>query len=98
MNEISGVNRLLSFPFVLHRTPAVTTHPAARTVSPNARDFVELSELGSLLADLNDNTLPQLSRIVDIRSAIERGDYESDDKLERVIDRVFDELVAPERF
>ncbi|HEY3245471.1 MAG TPA: flagellar biosynthesis anti-sigma factor FlgM [Phycisphaerae bacterium] len=90
MNEISSVN-VVYRPLSRTATPAVADRPNQPAARPS--DYVELSDLGTLLsASLQDSPPLRVARIAEIRSAIQRGDYETEDKLNHVVDRLHELL------
>jgi hypothetical protein len=91
MNEISSVNAIYR-PLFAQASPAVAAPSTSSDALPG--DYLELSDLGSLLSSLNDSPASRVARIAEIRSSIERGDYETGDKLDTVVDRLYTLLTS----
>lgn len=87
--KIQGVNTVhapqaISGP---HRTAA----PAA-TNSLSEADQLDISPSGDLASRALDTSEIRADRVAQIRSAIEAGNYDSDDKLSLALDRLMDEI------
>lgn len=80
-------------PLNLARQPAriEQTSPQALTMAP--RDEVDISSVGKMLDDLNrTNSELRQERLAQIKTAIENGTYDTDEKLELALDRMFQQF------
>lgn len=59
--------------------------------SSDGADRVELSDMARLLAKMRDMPTVRQDRVDHVRSAIDRGLYESDDRLDLAIDKLIQE-------
>ncbi len=75
--------------------PAVQKQAPAQTSTPaRATDRVELSGVSHLLSSLKTNDV-RLDKVASIRSQIEAGTYETDDKLDAASDKLLDDVLEP---
>lgn len=65
--------------------------PADAASQPRASDRLELSGAGHLLKALKTNDV-RMDKVQDIKSQIENGTYESEQKLNVAVDRLLDDL------
>lgn len=93
MNDISSIPSV-SAPVFARAAVSVADHPETRFSAADG-DSLELSELGALLADLRPSTAPNAIRVGELRAAIQDGDYETPEKLARVVDRLHAWLTRP---
>ena len=92
LNGVNGVLRAVSVEYL--PAPASERFRAGAgtvVVDPQA-DEVELSELGTALARMNQTSGGRIGKIARIRAAIADGSYEIAPKLDKVVDRLLDEL------
>ncbi|MBI3096668.1 MAG: flagellar biosynthesis anti-sigma factor FlgM [Planctomycetes bacterium] len=76
--------------------PKRRTPPAAApdSVSRAGGDNVQISEVARLLSRLQSVPDVRSDRVAEVRAAIEKGDYETPDKIRTAVDRIFDDLVG----
>ncbi len=60
-------------------------------VSP-PRDDVQLSDAAKILARLEEVPEVRQDRVAEVRAAIERGDYVTDDKIRLAVERLLEEM------
>jgi len=65
--------------------------PASAQPAAGGADKVELSGVSHLLTSLKANDI-RLDKVASVKSQIEAGTYESDDKLDVAADRLLDDL------
>ena len=74
----------------------ITQQPIFKSIPPSAvpraTDRLELSGHSHLLAALRSNEV-RVDKVAVIKSQIEAGTYESDEKLNMAIDRMLDEII-----
>lgn len=63
---------------------------AAHSPIPSPRDELEISAAGQMLDRLSDSPEVRAERIAQIKEAIENGDYDTDEKLEAALERMFE--------
>jgi len=77
-------------------TLAASSHASAGSESaPSStalEDRVEISDLARVLQDAWDSAVVQQDKIDDIRAAISRGDYLTNEKLDVALDRALKDL------
>ena len=75
---------------------SLSQQPILRSISPSsvarATDRLELSGHSHLLTALRSNEV-RVDKVAVIKSQIEAGNYESDEKLDVAIDRMLDEMM-----
>ncbi len=76
--------------------PANTAAPAARETAVNRPQFptdeLQLSSAGKMLDQLSQNSDVRQERLARIKEAIENGTYDTDEKLEAALGKMFDSL------
>jgi negative regulator of flagellin synthesis FlgM len=87
-----------SIPGIGSSTPINNPNPGGSIKPPSSdnapaplTDRVELSGIGHLLSKLKSNDI-RADKVANVKSAINDGSYESDDKLNVAIDRLLDDL------
>ena len=90
MSSINGLGGNLPVQSTTTVTPKVATETAA-AARPSAADRLELSGVSHLFQALKTNDV-RLDKIATIKSQIEAGTYETDDKVDGAADRLLDEL------
>ena len=69
------------------------TAPAAGTASSTrGADQLDISPEAELLSRMRDIPDVRIDRVLQIRAAIESGQYETADKLDKALDRLLDEI------
>lgn len=58
------------------------------------QDQVEISEAAQLLSKMSELPAIRTDKVEQVRQAIQRGDYETPDKIAITADRIFQELTA----
>lgn len=76
--------------------PKRRTPPTAppNSVSPAGGDNVQISEVARLLSRLQSVPDVRSDRVAEVRAAIEKGSYDTPDKVKTAVDRIFDDLVG----
>ncbi len=95
--DVSGMGPVLGSGPVRSTIPAASTAPA-NPAAPNAaqspltspKDELEISAAGQMLDRLSESPEVRAERIAQIKEAIENGDYETDEKLEAALSRMFE--------
>ena len=59
-------------------------------------DRVEISEIGQMLSTLEPETDIRVEKVTEIREAILNGTYETPDKIDATVDRLWDILRQPD--
>ncbi len=90
MSNINGIGPTQNI------NPAQPTRPAAKTTAPaqdraTQTDRVELSNVNALLTKLKSNDV-RTDMVAQIKSQIDAGTYETDDKIDGAIDKLMDDL------
>src|SRR5687767_8223774 len=67
---------------------------AGESSQPAVVDQVEISEMAQMLSSLNDGHEIRTDKVASIREAIMNGTYETDEKLDYTVSRLFDVLTA----
>ncbi|MCZ6698768.1 MAG: flagellar biosynthesis anti-sigma factor FlgM [Planctomycetota bacterium] len=87
MNEISTLGGLANTAtlrdFLNDASPRSPQVP-----SPDGSDRIEISEWARFLSRLAELPDVRVEKVANVRSAIDRGDYESAERLDRAIDRL----------
>lgn len=91
MNEIDAVKGLASTA-TLREFADQALGPPPRTESPVATDRVEISDLATFLSRLSELPEDRARKIVDIRTAIAEGTYETPEKLDAALNRLLEQL------
>lgn len=94
INSVGGGNPIQSITNqpVQKSIPADATNPATSTPA-RASDRLELSGASALLQSLQNNNI-RTDKVASIKSQIEAGTYEDDDKLNVAVNKLLDELSA----
>ena len=88
INNINGANPLSKI-----APPATAKTPAASAAAPAKADRVEISgAVQGYLKVLKANDV-RTDKVADIKSRIEAGTYETDDKLDVAADKLLDDLL-----
>ena len=95
--DVSGMGPVQGSGPVRSAIPAASTAPA-NPAAPNAaqspltspRDELEISAAGQMLDRLSESPEVRAERIAQIKEAIENGDYDTDEKLEAALSRMFE--------
>lgn len=76
--------------------PATEAKPAAEASRPSGpqpvRDEVEISSAGRMMDSLSRSSEVRSERLAQIKAAIEAGTYETPEKLEAALDKMFREI------
>lgn len=64
----------------------------ARGVSPDGNDRIEISEWARFLSRLAELPDVRVEKVAQARKAIDRGDYETPDRLDHAINRLIEDL------
>ncbi|MBN1491232.1 MAG: flagellar biosynthesis anti-sigma factor FlgM [Phycisphaerae bacterium] len=89
MNEVGPINSVVQHE--VGRARAEARRGVAAMASPERDDRVEISSAARALSE-TDRADVRADKVAQIRAAIERGDYETDEKLDVTIDRLLSEL------
>ncbi len=81
------VQRLINNPI----QKSLPTDAAASATPPSAADKLELSGVTDIFQTLKQNNI-RADKVAQIKSQIESGTYESDDKLNAAVDKLLDDL------
>ncbi|HTU25377.1 MAG TPA: flagellar biosynthesis anti-sigma factor FlgM [Pirellulales bacterium] len=82
----------------LHGAQSINTPHSQRasetrsTAAPNQTDEVDLSPAAQLVGQVNDIPDIRQDRVAALKAAIANGTYETADKLNTAVDRLFDEI------
>lgn len=90
MNEVSPINTVV--PHEVGCARAEARQGVAKMASPERDDRVEISSAARALSEADTTSDVRTDKVAQIRAAIERGDYETDEKLDVTIDRLLSEL------
>lgn len=91
MNDVNGVTSLASSATLRE----FANQPFRRPDSSNNAvldDTVEISDLAAFLSRLSELPEDRARRIVSIRNAILDGSYDTDEKLDKATDKLFEEI------
>jgi|GEM_PF-2636854 len=86
---INNVGAFSSLP-PLGRSRRTSVGGAGSPSTSPVRDTVEFSSFGRALAEAASQSTFRLARVRAVRSEIQRGDYETPEKLHATIDRLLD--------
>ena len=75
--------------------PVPSDRKAAQT---DGQDQVEISEVARLLNKLAEMPEIRMEKVEQVRAAIARGDYETPDKIEAVVERLLEQFRLEELF
>ncbi|MFO1041146.1 MAG: flagellar biosynthesis anti-sigma factor FlgM [Planctomycetaceae bacterium] len=95
--DVSGIGSTQGSGPVRSTNSIGATGPAAATPSTQAqssitspKDELEISVAGQMLDRLSETPDVRAERLAQIKEAIENGDYDTDEKLEAALERMFD--------
>jgi len=88
---MTPINRVDASQPLYKAQPAAAPRGADAPASTRGRDRVELSGVKNFLAVLKANDV-RADKVAQVRSQIEAGTYETDDKLDVAADRLLDDL------
>lgn len=88
MSQVSPIQET-PIPQRVARGSGVSGPSAASGSAEAGQDQVEISAVARALSETTDI---RADKVAGIRAAIQRGDYLSDDKIERTIDRLLEEI------
>lgn len=74
----------------INRAPA--TQPAAQPDNSAGVDQLDISQEADFVSRIRELPDVRADRVADIRAAIESGTYETSDKLDFAVNRLFDEI------
>jgi flagellar biosynthesis anti-sigma factor FlgM len=92
MSEVAPINGGI-IPQRLGQSPPSGEQGVA-TMTPPAQDEVEISSVARALSLLESAPDVRIEKVAAVRAAIARGDYETDDKINRTIDRLMVDVYA----
>ena len=95
--DVSGIGSVPGSGPVRSAIPAAS-HPATNSVATTSapssvtspRDELEISTAGQMLDRLSDSPEVRAERIAQIKEAIENGEYDTDEKLDAALSRMFE--------
>lgn len=90
MNEIRSIDGAFAGLNPAHTTVAVAGSAASGAAV--AEDSVEISDLARVLQEAWDSAVVRQDRIDELRAAISRGDYVTNEKLDVAIERALNDL------
>ena len=91
--DVSGLGSVGGAGSVRSASPAnVTKSPEISTTSTTPKDELELSAAGQALDHLGDSPEVRAERLAQIKEAIDNGSYDTDEKLDVALSRMFDSL------
>ena len=68
------------------------SHPSAASSIESPRDQLEISSAGKMLDRLSETPEVRAERLANIKEAIENGAYDTDEKLEAALSKMFDSI------
>lgn len=89
--DVSGIGSVSGGSPIRGVTPTATTQPATAPIAV-PKDELEISSAGKMLDRLSEAPEVRAERIAQIKEAIENGAYDTDEKLEAALSRMFDSL------
>ena len=89
--DVSGIGSVSGATPIRGVSPAVTQPTAMPSVAA-PRDELEISSAGKMLDRLSETPEVRAERLAQIKHAIENGAYDTDEKLEAALSRMFDSL------
>ncbi|HOW17435.1 MAG TPA: flagellar biosynthesis anti-sigma factor FlgM [Phycisphaerae bacterium] len=92
MSEIAPVNGDM-IPQRIGPGHAPREHGVATIAAP-AQDEVEISSVAQALSLLENAPDIRVDKVAEVRAAIARGDYETDERIDRTIDRLMVDVYA----
>jgi len=84
----------LVIPFIAQPPTAQGEAECHKSVTAQAGDCLELSTAGITLAEIHEDPDMRIEKVARIRSEIQNGLYDEKGKLEAVIERVLDDVLA----
>jgi anti-sigma28 factor (negative regulator of flagellin synthesis) len=91
MSNVNGIGGSNPVQRIISNPIQKTVGPDAPAIKP-ASDRLELSGLSGLLKAAKQNDV-RVDKVAEIKSAIEAGTYENDEKLDGAIDKLLDDLL-----
>jgi flagellar biosynthesis anti-sigma factor FlgM len=92
MSSVNGVNSSNPINQVTSQ-PIRKSVPADAAPQSRASDKVELSGMSHMMAALKQNDI-RADKVADIKSQIQAGTYETDDKLNAAADKLLDDVLG----
>jgi negative regulator of flagellin synthesis FlgM len=89
--DVSGVGPV-SGPTPARGVSPINSQPAVTPSVTAPRDELEISSAGKMMDRLSETPEMRAERLAQIKEAIENGDYDTDEKLEAALSRMFDSL------
>lgn len=89
--DVSGIGSVSGGAPIRGVSPAASQPVAAHPVSA-PQDELEISSAGKMLDRLSETPEIRAERLAQIKEAIENGAYDTDEKLEAALSRMFDSL------
>ena len=90
--DVNGIGSVSSSSPIHRAQPAQHVSKAAQTQPISTVDQVEISPAGRLLDQAAQTSGLRAERLEQIRSAIDAGTYDTDEKLEAALERLLDEI------
>ena len=90
--QIRGTSNIQSTSQVNFSSKVQTVENQSVATQLDTTDHIDISSEAQMLAGMNDIADIRASRVADIRSQIELGQYETTEKLDAALDRMLDEL------
>ena len=95
MNEVNTLNGArLIIPFIANPPSVHGAREGHAADTRRALDHVELSATATALAELYEDSSMRIDKVARIRSEIQNGLYDMNGKLEAVIDRLLEDILA----
>jgi negative regulator of flagellin synthesis FlgM len=92
VNSIGNTDPLSQITAIQNQKPSATPADAAAASPPRAADRLELSGVSYLFQSLKTNDV-RTDKVASVRSQIESGTYETDDKLNATADKLLDDVL-----
>ena len=89
--DVSGIGSVSGATPARAVSPSASPPVAAPSVSA-PQDELEISSAGKMLDRLSETPEVRAERVAQIKEAIENGAYDTDEKLEEALSRMFDSL------
>lgn len=89
--DVSGIGSV-SGPTPARAVSPATSQPVAAPSVTAPQDELEISSAGKMLDRLSETPEVRAERIAQIKEAIENGAYDTDEKLEAALSKMFDSL------
>ncbi len=90
--QIFGPSNVQNTRAIADSIKPTATEPSTRAVSIDTVDQVDISREAQYLMQVHGAPDIRADRVADVRSQIEAGRYETGDKLNVAVDRLFDEI------